>query len=200
MARPCSACNHPDRAAIEIGLANGIACRVLGAKYGLDASQLSRHRTKHMPQELLQRLCVRGSRSDEELARIREIEGKGLIDNIAWQRARMYANADRALAIGDWAGERAAIAEAGKATDRMAKLLDEYGTHVTINNLQFNLVASPQWHAIRTALVRELRPLGAEAMQAAARAIAHVEALELPAPIPTGRILEHVPNDQRGGG
>ncbi|MES5814428.1 hypothetical protein [Pseudoxanthomonas sp. Soil82] len=190
MARPCSTCNHPDRAAIEIGLANGVACRVLGKRYGLDPSQLSRHRTKHMPDGLVANLRVRGSRSDAELAQLRELEGKSLLDNIVWQRGRMYANADRARAIGDDAGERAAMAEAGKATDRIGKLLDEYGSHVTINNT-INLVASPQWHAIRTALVRELRPLGHEAMQAAARAIAYVETQELPSPVPAQRVLEH---------
>lgn len=191
MARPCSTCNHPDRAAIEIGLANGVACRVLGKRYGLDASQLSRHRTGHMPPELLERLRVRGSRSDAELAKVREIEGNNLLDNMAWQRGRMYANADRALAIGDDAGERAAIAEAGKVTDRMAKLLGygEGGARVTINNNTINLMAMPQWHAIRTALVRELRPLGPLAIEAGARAIAAAEASMQPLDVPA---LEHV--------
>src|SRR5690606_11952308 len=95
-----------------------------------------------------------------------------------WQRARLYQNADRARTIGDDAGERAAFGEAGRATERMAKLLGELGAHITHNtfNTQANLVQSPQWHAIRTALVRELRPLGQEAIEAGARAIAAAEA------------------------
>jgi hypothetical protein len=177
MARPCSTCDHADRAQIEIGLANGIACRVLGLKYGLDPSQLSRHRTNHMDADLITRLRVRGSRSDEELAKIREVESKNLLDQLAWQRGRLHRNADRCYAIGDMAGERAALDSAGKTSDRIARLLGEIGPGITINhNTQINLVQSPQWHAIRTALVREFRPLGIEGISACARALASAEA------------------------
>ena len=44
MARPCSVCTHPDRPQIEIGLANGIAARVLALRYGLDPDALRRHK------------------------------------------------------------------------------------------------------------------------------------------------------------
>lgn len=176
MSKPCSICEHPDRAAIEIGLANGIALRVLGLRYGLDPTQLSRHRSRHMDTDLIARLRVRGSRSDEELAQIREHESKSLLDHLAWQRGRLYRNADRSLDIGDFAGERAAIEAAGKASERIGKLLGELGAGITINNNTINLVQSPQWHAIRSALVRELRPLGIEAINAGARAIAAAEA------------------------
>lgn len=173
---PCSICEHPDRAAIEIGLANGIAQRVLGLRFGLGQAQLSRHRSRHMDTDLIAKLRVRGSRSDEELAQIREHESKSLLDHLVWQRGRLYRNADRATDIGDFAGERAAIEAAGKASERIGKLLGELGAGITINNNTINLVQSPQWHAIRTALVRELRPLGIEAINAGARAIAAAEA------------------------
>ena len=176
MSKPCSICEHPDRAAIEIGLANGIAQRVLGLKFGLGQAQLSRHRSRHMDTDLIAKLRVRGSRSDEELAQIREHESKSLLDHLVWQRGRLYRNADRATDIGDFAGERAAIEAAGKASERIGKLLGELGAGITINNNTINLVQSPQWHAIRTALVRELRPLGIEAINAGARAIAAAEA------------------------
>ena len=177
MSRPCSICEHPDRAPIEIGLANGVALRVLGLRYGLDPSQLSRHRGNHMDSDLLARLRVRGSRSDEELSQVREVESRSLLDHLAWQRGRLYRNADRSFDIGDMAGERAAIDSAGKASERIGKLLGELGGAITINhNTQINLVQSPQWHAIRTALVRELRPLGSDAIAAGARAIEAAEA------------------------
>lgn len=177
MSRPCSICEHPDRAQVEIGLANGIALRVLAGKYGLDQTQLCRHRQRHMDADLIARLKTRGHRSDEELAKIREHESKSLLDHLVWQRGRLYRNADKALEIGDLAGERAAIDSAGKASERIGKLLGELGSAVTINhNTQINLVQSPQWHAIRTALVRELRPLGPEAIAAGARAIEAAEA------------------------
>ncbi|GAB3792378.1 hypothetical protein [Dyella agri] len=177
MSRPCSICEHPDRAQVEIGLANGIALRVLAGKYGLDQTQLCRHRHRHMDADLIARLKTRGHRSDEELAKIREHESKSLLDHLVWQRGRLYRNADKALEIGDFAGERAAIDSAGKASERIGKLLGELGSAITINhNTQINLVQSPQWHAIRTALVRELRPLGPEAIAAGVCAIEAAEA------------------------
>jgi hypothetical protein len=176
MSKPCSICEHPDRAQVEIGLANGIAQRVLGLRFGLGQAQLSRHRKNHMDADLIARLRTRGSRSDEELAQIRDAESKSLLDNLVWVRCRLSRNADRAFAIGDMAGERAALDSAGKANERIAKLLGEMGSTTTINHNTLNLVQSPQWHLIRTALVRELRPLGIEAINAGARAIAAAEA------------------------
>jgi len=134
MSRPCSICEHPDRAPIEIGLANGVALRVLALRYGLDPSQLSRHRGKHMDSDLQARLRVRGSRSDEELSQVREVESRSLLDHLAWQRGRLYRNADRSFNIGDMAGERAAIESAGKASERIGKLLGELGGAITINH------------------------------------------------------------------
>lgn len=127
MARPCSVCESPDRASIEIGLANGVALRVLKLRHGLGDDALGRHRSKHMDAELLARLKLRGVRSDEELAHIRDVEGKSILDNFATQRARLYRNADRSFEIKDYAGERAAIAEASKVTERIGKLLGELG-------------------------------------------------------------------------
>lgn len=198
MARPCTVCEHPDRAAIEVGLANRIAARVLALRYGLSQDALARHRSAHMDVDLIARLRVRGHRSDEELAQIREVESKSLLDHLVWQRGRLYRNADRAFALGDFAGERAAVEAAGKASERIGKLLGELGSAITINhNTQINLVQSPEWHRIRTALVRELRPLGAAAIAAGARAIASAESSIVPPPVlPPSRdalILEPLP-------
>lgn len=175
MARPCSVCNHSDRASIEIGLANGIALRVLGLRHGLTEDALGRHRSNHMDAELLGRLKLRGVRSDEELAHIRDVEGKSILDNFATQRARLYRNADRSFEIKDYAGERAALAEASKVTERIGKLLGELGVANLTINQQINLTQSPEWHIIRTALVRELRPLGVDAIAACHRAIESAE-------------------------
>jgi hypothetical protein len=175
VSRPPEIASHPDRAAIEIGLANSIPLRTLGKRYGLTQSQLSRYRTDHMSGELVSRLRVRGSRSDEELSQIREVESKNLLDHFAYKRARLYAVADQAAKLGQAPDEIRAIAEAGKMSERIGKLLGDMGAHVT-NNLQVNLVQSPQWHAIRTELVRALRPLGPDAIAAGARALEAAEA------------------------
>lgn len=192
MSRLPEIANHPDRAQIEIGLANNVAMRTLGKRYGLTQSQLSRYRSDHMPEELIHRLRVRGNRSDEELAQVREVESKSLLDHFAWQRARLYQVADRAGKIGDDAGETRALAEAGKVSERIGKLLGEMGAHTQINNTQINFTADPRWHAIRTELVRALKPFP-EAWSSVTEAIEHAEALQVlsVAELTNTRVLEH---------
>lgn len=148
---------HPDRAAIELALANGVSQTALSKRYGLDQSMLSRYRARMDP-ELVARLRVRPARSDEELAHIRELESKSLLDHLVLIRGRLYVNADRAVKIGDDAGERAALSEAGKASERIAKLLGEMGSVIRHDHRHLHLTASPEWHAMRTELTRALRP------------------------------------------
>ena len=196
MGRPCSVCDSPDRPQIEIGLANRIAARVLALRYGLSEDALQRHAKSHMTAELKSSLRVRGHRSDAELAAIRDHESKSLLDHLVWQRSRLYANADRAAQLGDAPGERAALEAAGRSSERIGKLLGELGGAVTINHNTINLAQSPQWHLIRSALVRELRPLGAGAIAAGARAIAAAEAAIVPPVLPPTRdalILDALP-------
>jgi transcriptional regulator with XRE-family HTH domain len=193
MSRTAEIANHPDRAQIEIGLANNIAMRTLAKRYGLTQTQLSRWRNDHMPEDLIHRLRVRGNRSDEELAQIREIESKSLLDHFSVQRARLYVVADRAGKIGDDAGEIRALAEAGKVSERIGKLLGDMGAHTTINNTQINFTADPRWHAIRTELVRALKP-HREAWPDAVAAIERAEAAMLGlsvADLAASRVLEH---------
>lgn len=147
---------HPDRAAIELALANGVSQTALSKRYGIDQSILSRYRRKMDP-DLIARLRVRPARSDEELAHVRELESKSLLDHLILIRGRLYVNADRAVKIGDDAGERAALSEAGKASERIAKLLGEMGSVIRHDHRHLHLVASPEWHAMRTEITRVLR-------------------------------------------
>jgi hypothetical protein len=164
---------HPDRATIEIGLANGVGLKTLSARYGVSHSALSAYRKKMSP-ELLARLRVRPVKSDEELARVREVESRSLLDHLTYIRGRCYANADRCLRIGHNDGERMAMAEAAKVSEKIAKLLGEMGSVIRHDHKHVHLAASPQWHAIRVELVRALRPFP----QAHAAAIAAMQRAE----------------------
>lgn len=166
---------HPDRAAIELALANGVSQTVLSKRYGIDQSVLSRYRAQMDP-ELVARLRVRPARSDEELAHIRELESKSLLDHLVLTRSRLYVNADRAVKIGDDAGERAALAEAAKVSEKIAKLLGELGTVIRHDHRHVHFAATPEWHAARTELVRALRPYP-EAHQAVTAALERAEAV-----------------------
>lgn len=188
MANQPAITTHPDRASIEIGLANNVALRTLSKRYGISITALSLYRKHHMPEELIARLRVRGCRSDEELARIREVESKSLVDHFSFQRSRLYAVADRSARIGDDMSEIRAFSEARRVSESIAKLLGEMGQHITVNNTQVNLLADPCWHLIRTELVRALRPYP-EAWSAAVSAIERVEAQQTQLP----NLLEHEP-------
>ena len=49
MPRPCTACAHPERAAIESDLlADALSFRTVAGRYGLSSSAVDRHRAKHM--------------------------------------------------------------------------------------------------------------------------------------------------------
>lgn len=173
--RPSLVATHPHRAAIEQALANGVGLKILAAKYGIGVDVLSRYKNK-MPPELKAALRVRPMKSDEELAELRELESRSLMDNLVWQRGRLYANADMSRELGDLAGERAALAEAGKATERIAKLLGELGTVIKHDHRHVHLAATPEWHAIRVELVRALKPYP-EAHAAVVAAIQRAEAI-----------------------
>lgn len=173
---------HPDRAAIEIALANGVGLKTLSARYGISTSALSHYRGK-MPPELVASLRVRPIKSDEELARIRETESRSLLDHLTYIRGRCYANADRCREIGHDDGERMAMAEAAKVSEKIARLLGELGTVIRHDHRHIHLAQSPEWHSIRTELVRALRPYpeahaaAIEAMQQAEAAATQVPAL-----------------------
>jgi hypothetical protein len=52
VARPCTVCQHPERAAIEGNLAGGASHRATGAKWGVSRDSVSRHATAHLPETL----------------------------------------------------------------------------------------------------------------------------------------------------
>ena len=46
--RRCTACAHPDRAAIDDDLATGLSLRTVAGRHGLSASTMHRHQTRHL--------------------------------------------------------------------------------------------------------------------------------------------------------
>ena len=46
--RRCTACVHPERAAIDDALADGVSLRTVAGRYGLSAGAVHRHLTRHL--------------------------------------------------------------------------------------------------------------------------------------------------------
>lgn len=173
--RPSLVAQHPDRAAIEQALANGVGQKILAKRYGIEQTALSRYKRK-MPPELIAALRVRPVKSDEEMAHLRELESRSLMDHFTWQRAKLYANADLAERLGDPAGVRAAIESASRVTERIAKLLGELGSVIKHDHRHVHMAATPEYHALRIELVRALKPYP-EAHAAAVAAFQRAESL-----------------------
>jgi hypothetical protein len=91
---------HPERAAIERGLAIGTPIRQLARKYNLSLDCLYRYRAQMPPQLKAKHLGAR-LRSGADLEQLRTDESSSLLQNLAAQRVRLLACQDEAYAVGD---------------------------------------------------------------------------------------------------
>lgn len=173
----CQICTHPDRASMELGLANKVSSRVLAARYGVSRDSLDRHRRNHMAPELIASLMTRGRMSAIDLENLRITESEGMLQHLVALRGRLYGWADIAEQQGDVKAAASIAGQAIKTIEVEAKLLGEIKTGTT--NVTNNVLVMPEFHAFRTALVQALRPYP-EAMMAAVAALRHLEAPTVP--------------------
>ena len=172
----CLVCRSTRRIEMEHALANSIGIRVLARRFGVSKDCLQRHRRNHMPANLVASLKARGHLIQEkELEDLRIAESKSLLSHLVAQRGRLHHLVSRALEATDF---RAATAGEGKILENLTatgRLLGEFGAttqHVTNNTL----VISPQYLALRSALLQALRPaMFRDARMAVARALSSVE-------------------------
>ena len=177
--RECGACAHPDRASIELGLANRIPLRTLSKRYGLSIDAIHRHRHKHCSPELIASLVTRGRITEIDLEHVRTVEGEGLIHNLVAARARLYRAMDAAEDAGNHMETAKIAAILLKSIELGGKLLGQLSpgsTSVTQNIL----VTSNEFNGLRLALMRALKPFP-EARAAVALALQSYESPELPA-------------------
>jgi hypothetical protein len=72
MARTCTICTHPERAAIDKALVNGVPLRGIAGQYGLTDSSLARHKAEHLPATLVR--AQRGREQTHALGVMEELE------------------------------------------------------------------------------------------------------------------------------
>jgi hypothetical protein len=173
MAAKCSVCVHSNRAEIELALARRLGLKTLAKRYGLSPPALSRHTKNHMPPQLKKTLAATARRPSElDLDNLRKDESEGLLQTALNLRARMYSQLDQAEEQGDL---RAAASLDDRILDSLtftAKLLGDLSTHsqTTINQL----VVSPQYLELRSALIRALQPFP-DARKAVSRVLRGLE-------------------------
>jgi hypothetical protein len=112
MARPCSICTHPERAALDAALVANTPRTRLEAAFGVTEQSLARHAAKHLPLTLARAADVAEvARADDLLAQVQRLQGETL------------AVLEAAKAAGNLAGVLAAVDRAQKGVALMGTML-----------------------------------------------------------------------------
>lgn len=170
----CKVCEHPDRASIELGLANKVPIRVLGKRYGLSQDSVWRHGRNHMSPELHSQLMTRGRMTPADLENLRITESEGVLQHLVAVRGRLYGLMDSAEQQDDYRGAAAIGNQISKNLETTAKLLGDIRTGTV--NVTNNVLLLPEFHALRTTIMRALR----EHPEARASVAAALRAMESP--------------------
>jgi hypothetical protein len=195
----CTVCASEHRHKIDIGLVHQVAARVLAERFGLSKDAIHRHAANHLTPAQRAAILAAQRPSAIDLDALRTTESEGLLAGLVAQRARLLVKADTAMEWGDIKGSVAAEGAIAGNYTLVAKLL---GQLVQVHDVRHtNLLVSPDYLKLRTALVDALRPFP-EAGRAVAAALHRLEsdaATDISAAASTGRarpepiLIEHEP-------
>jgi transposase-like protein len=176
--------DHPDRAAIERGLAIGTPIKQLARKYGLSQHTLYRYRVQIPPQLKAAHLAQK-LKAGVDLEKLRIDESDGLLQNLAAQRARLLLCQDQAIEVGD----ARLVAYLAGEVHRNLRLVGQYLGEFAKVSVQANvsLLVAPQYLDMRASLMKALAPYG-EARRAVAAALHAIEAEAAAAPSPKAEL------------
>lgn len=162
MGRPCSICTHDDREDIDGGLVSGTSLRDLAARFSVSVSALSRHSQDHVSAAL--RAVV--------VSRERE-QAETLMDRVE----SLIERTERLLSSAETSGKVAQALAAVREMRALLELLGKASGELKPDGLVqvLNVQTSPEWLAIRSALLGALGP-HPDARVAVAGALAALEA------------------------
>lgn len=159
MPRTCSICSHEQRAEIDAELIAETPLRNIAERFGTSSTTLHRHRQEHLPSKM-----VKAKEAEEE------VEATDLLSRL---RALNEETRDvlRAAKKSDAHGLRLqAIQRLERQLELEARLLGELIDQQTVN-----VILSPEWLVVRTALLQALSGYP-EARQAVSGALLELEA------------------------
>src|SRR5262249_42733501 len=150
-------CKHPERARIDLMLANGVDCVRVAKQFAVSRDSVWRHATNHLTQEQRDALRIKGSTVFDpgtDLEALKRTESEDLLQHVIHERARLQRLADVAELVGNLQDSTRASRASLEAIELTAKLLGDLrlGSTTTINH--FTL--SPDWHKLRSVIVRSL--------------------------------------------
>jgi hypothetical protein len=184
MPKHSSVVSHPERAAIERGLAIGTPIRQLAKKHGLSIDTLYRYRSQ-LPAGLKAKHLAQKLKGNVDLEKLRIDESEGILTNLAAQRARLLLVQDAALESGD----RREVAYIADVIHRNVKLtgvyLGEFARHQV--NTSINVLISSEYLEFRAGLMKALAPFSA-ARKAVADALHAMEAKAAATPSPKAEL------------
>jgi hypothetical protein len=142
MPRRCTACDHLERHSIDEALVSGAPYRSVAKQFELSESAVYRHKTEHLPAQLLKAKEVEeAARADDLLVQVRNLQTHAL-DIL-----------ERAEKAGDLRTALAAISQARGNLELLGKLAGELDERPVVN-----LNVSPEWLELRTVIVGALEP------------------------------------------
>lgn len=142
MPRPCSVCHHEAREAIDKALLSGTPNRGIARTYALSEDAIARHRRAHLAESLAQAAqAATVAKADDLLAEVRALRSKAV---------SLLLKAERA---GDYRTALAGIREARACVEVLLEVEGELDRRPVVN-----LVLSPEWLALRGAILTALRP------------------------------------------
>jgi hypothetical protein len=142
MPRRCSVCDHPEKHSIDEALVSGAPYRSVAKRFELSESAVYRHKTEHLPAQLLK------AREVEEVA-----HADDLLDQVRSLQAHALDILERAEKAGELRTALAAISQARGNLELLGKLAGELDERPVVN-----LHVSPEWLELREVVVGALEP------------------------------------------
>ena len=159
MPRTCTVCAHNDQHLINVALVSREPYRHIAAHYSVSTGALQRHAQEHIPALLVQaKDAVEHSEADDLLEELRRIGER--LDRLS----------DLAEADGDYRAAMGGQSVLLKRVDLLARVRQIISEAPTVN-----LWLSPEWTAVRTAIVLALEDYP-EARAAVSEALVGLEA------------------------
>jgi len=142
MSRNCTICAHSQRPEINAALISNEPIRKIAARLAISPSALQRHKATHLPATLV-----------KAVAAAEEVEASTLLERLTTLHRETVEILKEARADGSKALALQAIARAEKQLELEGRLLGELNDAPSVN-----IVMSPEWIAIRTAIYWALQP------------------------------------------
>jgi hypothetical protein len=158
MPRSCTICAHRDVRRINAAIVESMPNRRIATQYGISEAAVRRHKAEHLPRRM-----------------VKAKEAKSVLDadQLLTQAQSLYAKAVALLRQAEQDGDvRTALAGIGQARQCLELLMEATGK--LDRTPRVNVLISPEWIAVRTAIMDALSR-HPEARQDVVQALARVD-------------------------